>query len=182
MRQRLAVHLVGDEGVLIHCLPDGDALDEIRRLVHDRAVGAVEQDFDRFLLEAHLVEQVLELGAFPAGAAHGAVAPLDAGHMRLEQPAPVARALIDGDELVGRHLLEIVERDCGLAVGALAADVDLPGLRIDLGNIGEMIAHEERIVGGDGGAEIFNRRLVVRRPITELDQRLLAGQRVEYSP
>src|SRR5262249_61319421 len=75
---------------------------------------------------------------------------------------------------------EIVERELGLTVGALAADHDLPGSNIDLRNNGEMVANEKRVVRRDGGAEIFNRRLVVGRPIAELDQRLLAGQRIEH--
>ena len=41
-----------------------------------------------------------------------------------------------------------------------------------------MVAHEERVVGRDRGAQIFDRRLVVRWPVAELDERLLARQRV----
>jgi hypothetical protein len=42
--------------------------------------------------------------------------------VRLRQAAPVARALIDRDHFERRHLLQIVERDLGLTVGAVAAD------------------------------------------------------------
>src|SRR5262245_49038087 len=43
-----------------------------------------------------------------------------------------------------------------------------------------MVANEKCVVRGDRGAEIFDRRLVVGRTIAELDQRLLAGQRIEH--
>ena len=68
------------------------------------------------------VEHVLEPRALPARAAHGAIAPFDAGDMRVGQAAAVAGALIDRDDLIGRQLFQIVEREFGLAVGAVAAD------------------------------------------------------------
>src|SRR5262249_41315650 len=71
-----------------------------------------------------------------------------------------------------------------LAVRAVAADRDLPARRVDrlvggVGNVGEVVAHEKCVVGRDRVAEIFDRRLVVGRPIAHLDQRLLAGQRLQ---
>ena len=42
-----------------------------------------------------------------------------------------------------------------------------------------MVAHEECIVGSDIGAQIFDGGFVVRRPVGELDERLLARQRIE---
>ena len=83
MRQRCAVHLVGDDCRLIDRLPDRDALDEVWRLVDRGAVGAIEHDFDRLFFQTGLVEHVLESGAFPARATHGAVAPFNALHVRL---------------------------------------------------------------------------------------------------
>ncbi len=111
MRQRRAVHLVGDERRVLHRLPDRNALDEVGRLVDRRAVGAVEHDLDRLLLHADLVEHVLEPRALPARAAHGAVAPFDARNVRLEEAAAVAGALVDGDHFAGRQRLELVERE-----------------------------------------------------------------------
>ena len=43
-----------------------------------------------------------------------------------------------------------------------------------------MVAHEEGVVGRDRGAQKFNRRLIIRRPIGELDERLLARQRLKH--
>jgi hypothetical protein len=86
--------------------------------------------------------------------------------VRLKQAAPVAGALVDGDHLGGRHGLEIVEAERGLTAGAFAADLELPGLGVDelvvgLGNVRQMIAHEEGVVRRDRGAEILDRRLVL---------------------
>ena len=178
MRQRLAVHLIGDEAVLQR-LADRDAFDEIRGLVERRPVGAVEHELDRLLLEPDLVEHVLEANPGEARAAHRAVAPFDAGHVRLEQAAAVARALADRDHLGRRHRLEVVEGELDPAIGAVAADREPPGLGVDVRNVGQVIAHEERVVRGDRGAEGRHRALVVRRPIGELDQGLLAGQGLE---
>src|SRR5262249_61393318 len=75
----------------------------------------------------------------------------------------------------------VSERDLGLAVGAFAADDDFPGFDIDLGNIGEVIADEKCVIGRNRGAKIFQRSLIIRRPIGELDQGLFARQRVEDS-
>src|SRR6202022_983993 len=108
-----------------------------------------------------------------------AVPPLDAGDVRLEQTAPVARALADRNHFVGGQALQALEIDLHLTVRTVTADRELPGLGIDLRNVGEMIAHEERVVGRDRRAEIFDRRLVVRRPVGQFDQWLLARQRVE---
>src|SRR5262245_28985325 len=180
MRQRRPVHLVGDERRVLDRLPGRDALDEVGGLVADGSVGAVEYDLDRLLLEADLVQDVLEPRALPARAAHGPVAPFHAGNVRLEQPAPVARAQVDSRQLDRRKGLEIVERELDLAVRALAADRELPGLGVDLRDAGEVIANEEGVVRRDGSAKIFQRRLVVGRPIAELDQWLLARQRIQY--
>jgi hypothetical protein len=82
--------------------------------------------------------------------------------MRLEQSAPVARTQIDRHQLGCGQPFEIVEREFGLAVGALAAEGDLPSPDVDLRDVGEMVTDEKRVVRGNGGAEIFERGLVVR--------------------
>jgi len=79
-----------------------------------------------------------------------------------------------------RQSFEILEREFGLAVSAFATDGDLPSPDVDLRNIGEMVSDKKRVVRGDGGAEIFERGLVVRRPVAKLDQGLLSRQRVEH--
>ena len=99
------------------------------------AIGAVEGNFDYFFLEAGLVEDVLQLCALPARAAHCAIAPLHALHVRFRQAAPVARALIDGDHFKGRHLLQIVEGNLNGAIGTITADRDFIGRGIHLRNI-----------------------------------------------
>src|SRR5258707_14930649 len=43
-----------------------------------------------------------------------------------------------------------------------------------------MVAHEEGVVGRDSGTQKLNRRLIIRRPIGELDERLLARQRLKH--
>src|SRR5262249_20220239 len=79
-----------------------------------------------------------------------------------------------------RQPFEIIEREFGFAVGALAADRDLLSPDVDLWNVREMVTDEKRVVRRDGGAEIFERGLVVRWPVTQLDQGLLSRQRVEH--
>src|SRR5262245_2898409 len=180
VRQRLTVHLVGDESVRVHRLPDGYALNEIGSFVDDRPVRAIEDDFDSLLLDADLVEQVLESCALPAGAAHGAIAPLNAGNVWLEQAAPVTGTLIDGDDFDGRHLLEVIKGDLGLSSCTISADRQLPRRSVDLRNVGEVVANKERLVRRNRRAEILYARLVVGRAIAELHQRLFTGARIDY--
>jgi hypothetical protein len=100
MRQRLAIHRIGDERRLLDGFPHGEAFYEIRRLVEDRAVRAVEH-FDRLLIEPNQVEHILEPGALPARAAH-----LHAGDMGLNRSPAISRALTDGDDFEGRSLFK----------------------------------------------------------------------------
>ena len=98
--------------------------------------------------------------------------------MRLEQAAPIAGALVDRDHLGGRHLFEIIEAESDLAVRGFATDGQPPFGGVDLGNVGQVVADEKRIVRRQRRAEILERRFIVRRPVRELDKRLLARQRV----
>ena len=66
-----------------------------------------------------------------------------------------------------------------ITVGALSANIQLPSTGVDLRNVREMIADEKFVVGGNDGAQISERRLVIRRPVGQFDQRLFAGQSVE---
>src|SRR5262249_49132385 len=151
-------------------LPGGDALYEFGRLVEDRSIGAVEDDFDRLLLEAGFGQHVLEARAFPARIAHRAGSPLDARHVRAEQAGAVSRALIDSDDLVGRVIaLELVEGELERRVRRIAPDSKAPRRGADLWNVGEVIANEEGLVRRQQLVEIADRGLVVRRPLGELD-------------
>jgi hypothetical protein len=46
-----------------------------------------------FVFEPGQIEHILKAGAFPAGAAHRAIAPLNAWDMRLKKATAIARAL-----------------------------------------------------------------------------------------
>jgi hypothetical protein len=76
-------------------------------------------------------------------------------------------------------LLQFGETELDLAAGAIAADGKPPGIGIHLRNIRQMVANEEDVVGCDRAAQMLDRRLVVRRQVGELDERLLTWQSVE---
>ena len=180
-RQQLPVHVMGDDRVFVERLPHRDGLDEIRGLVEHRAVGAVDDDLDRLLAQSRLGEHVLEPNAAPDSIAHRAGAPLDTRHMRLRPSAAVAGALAHSNDLdLLKPCLKFIEGQLKRCRRGLAADLQPPATGIDpVGDISEMIADEERVVGCDRGLEVRHRRLVIGRPVAQLDQRLLAGKRVE---
>ena len=64
--------------------------------------------------------------------------------MRVREAAAIARALANGDEF---HrlviLLQILEADLEGCRGAVSAHRKAPGGSVHIGNVGEMIAHEE---------------------------------------
>src|SRR5439155_26325150 len=111
-----------NERAVLHRLPHGDTLDEIRGLRDDRSIRSVEHDLDCFLLDADFVEHVFKTSSLPTRAAHGAIAPFDARHVRLEQPPPIAGALVDSNHFDRWHLLEIIEGEFSLRIRAIAAD------------------------------------------------------------
>ena len=78
-----------------------------------------------------------------------------------------------------KPLLQFVERIFERRVERRTADLEPPGRRIDLGNVRQVPAHEERAVGRDRLVEILDRRFVIWRPVGALDQRHLARQRFE---
>jgi hypothetical protein len=88
--------------------------------------------------------------------------------------------LVDGGDLDRGHLLQIIERDLGLAIGAVAADGDLVSLRLDLRDVGQMIANEEFVVRCDRRAQVFQRRFVIWPAVSKLDQGLFARQRNHF--
>ena len=177
MRQRLSVHLEGNDRVWIIRLGHGDALHEVGRLARRTDIRAIQHDFHGIGREACLGQHVLQAHAFPARVAHGAIAPFNAGNMRLRQPTAVAGALADSHDL---DLLEtgfqISERE---AQRRRAADVQGPFGRIDLRDIGQVITHEESVIGRHDILEHVDRTFEIRRAITQLDQWALARQRLQ---
>jgi hypothetical protein len=99
--------------------------------------------------------------------------------MGLEQPAPIARALAHRDNFCPRQLSKVLDAHLDGAIRAFAADLEFPTTDIDFRNVGEMVSHEESIVRGDGRSEIFDWRLIVRRPVSQLNERLLARESIE---
>ena len=178
VRQRLAVHLEGDQRGFSERHVQRQRLHEVRRLLHHRMVGAVEHHFERAGLHAGLGQHILQAHPAPQRIAHRADAPFDAGHMRLEEAAAVARALAHGGHFRGREVApELIEREAQLALGAVAADRERPVGRLHFGNARQVVAHEEGLVRRDRTAEMLDRRLEVRRAVGLLDQWQLAGQR-----
>jgi hypothetical protein len=90
---------------------------------------------------------------------------LDAGDMGLKQSAAISRALADGGDFERRQFIQLVDADLQIAVGALSAQIQFPRTSVDLRNVREMIADEKFVVGGDGGAQISERCLVIGRPV-----------------
>jgi hypothetical protein len=107
------------------------------------------------------------------------MAPFHAGNVGLHQAAAVAGALTEGDHFHGREPVQIIQPELDLAIRTIPANGRLPGSGVDLWNIGEVVAREKGVVGSDVGAEIFNWRFVVWRPIGPFDERLLARQCVQ---
>jgi hypothetical protein len=90
--------------------------------------------------------------------------------------AAVAGTLIDGNHFISRHALQFVEIERELAIGSVP-----PGCGIDTGDVGQVVAHEERIVWRDRCAKVFQRCLILRRTIGQLYERFLARKRIQDS-
>jgi hypothetical protein len=71
--------------------------------------------------------------------------------VRVGEAAPVARTQVDRGQFIRRKFFQIVEGELGLSISAVAADRDLVGRSIDVGDVGEVIADEELVVRRDGG-------------------------------
>ncbi len=173
--QRLAVHLERDQRVLVERAVDGQALGEIRRGGQSCSVSAIEHDLERIALHAGTIEHVPKSDAAPEGVAHRAVGPLNAGGTRCEQAAAIARALIDGSKPDALEVpLQFIERQLQRALHARAADPQAPRACIDFRDRCEVIAHEESVVRGELRAQLRERRFIVRRSESALDERSLA--------
>jgi hypothetical protein len=173
-RQVGAVHRPRQQDLAVARVVDVERLDEVGRRSDHRLVEAVEHDLARPGLDAGLVEHGLERHALPARVAHRAVAELAARDARLEEPAAVARALVDRDDLGRRHRPELGERQ-RQRLCDLAADLEPEAVRIDLlRDAGEVVADEERVAGRDRSlVEHAERRLELRRALGEPDHRPL---------
>ena len=91
LREGLAVQLVGDDRV-------GQRLLELDRAVEGghfdrRAIGAEEVQVPGGGFDSDVLQDVGEARSRPARVAHGSALPLNAGHARLVEGAPVAGAL-----------------------------------------------------------------------------------------
>ena len=174
--QRRAIHLIGDDRILAHGNRHRNAFNEIRCFVDCGSICSVEHNFDRLLLDGDFVEDVLEASPSPTCTAHRPIPPLNARDMGLEEPAPITGTLAYSDDLHCRHAFQITERELGLSICSFAPDGKLPCLGADFRDVRKVVADKERVVGGYCGAQIFDWRFVIRRPICQLDERLLAGQ------
>src|SRR5207302_1315346 len=92
----------------------------------ERAViGAVEYHFERVGLDACLLQDVLQPRAAPPRVAHRTDAPFDAGDVRLEEAAAIARALTHRGELRWFEVLaQRVHSELEFALRALAANAE----------------------------------------------------------
>src|SRR5262249_1044760 len=129
--------------------PRGNAFDEVGRFVDRWSIGAIEGNFDCFLLQSSLVKNVLEARTFPPCAAHGAVTPFNPDNVRLRKTASVSGALVDRDYFDRRHLLQVVEADLDRTVDAIASHGDLVGLDVHSRDVRQMVANKELIVRRD---------------------------------
>src|SRR5258705_4728036 len=90
-------------------------------------VGAVEPHLERIGLDARFLQYVLEAHAAPYRIAHRADAPFHAGHVRLEEPAPDARALADRGDLRPLEFgFQLLTGQFYLALSTLAAVAEGP--------------------------------------------------------
>ena len=118
-------------------------------------------------------------GPRQSGVAHRTRSPLHAGHVRIGEAAPIAGALADGGDLdLLEARLQLVQRQRERSGRSFAADIELPGGRVDPRDLGEVIADEEGVVRRDRVGEIGRRRFVIGRARGEPDQRALPGERL----
>ncbi len=173
-RQLVAVHAIGQHHLAIARMVDIERLDEIRRLVADRPIHAVEGDLLGALLHAGHIEHGLQRHAVPARIAHRAVAQLAAGDPRIGKSAAVARALVDGNELHRGKLSQFLQRQRQRTVDlAFDRKAKLVGINIER-QIRQMIADEKSVVRRDRAVvEDRERRFELRRTAGEADHRAL---------
>ena len=158
--------------------------DEVRRFVVRRRFGAVEPDPRRIFFQPGPVEDVAQAHALPAGAAHGAAAPLDTARRGFERGTAVAAALkhgVDFDRLV--VVFEVGDGDGHLPFDQ-AVDLDAKFVDVDVRrDVRHVPADEEHIVRGDRFGENGARRFQQRGTVGIGDERLLLreGDRGDFT-
>jgi len=164
-RQLLVVHLVSDHHLAVAGMVDVERLHKIGRLRHHRLIEAVEAHRHGTPLHASAVEHVSEPHAHPLGVAHRSVCPLRARDPWLEQPARVARTLVDGGQFDARHGQHLGQRLAQWSIN-VPPHGQAEGGGIDaLGDHSPVPAHEEAIIWSEHSlVEHLERRLEQRRP------------------
>jgi len=160
-RQRLAVHLVGDDRVGVHGLGHRHLTDEGGHRA-ERPVAAVHDDVPRRVAHTGFRQDVGQPCAGPARVADGAALPLDAGHRGLEERAAVARAFERHRDGGTRHRLERLERQRERGPDE-AVHLQRQILHERQRWRGHVRPHVELIVRRDPRIEQPDRRLVVGR-------------------
>ena len=156
-------------------------LDVIGGTLERWRVGRIEGDLEDAVLQPGAGEHLGEAYATPFGAAHRTVLPLQARHRRVEQAATIARTLADRDDRHRRERsLQLRQAQHLRPLHTLAGQLKPKLRRLDLRDHRMVIADEERLVRCDRGAQISDRRLVVRRTVGEAAQRPLAWQPFEH--
>ena len=174
-RNRLAVHRVGDDRPGIGGLGQRHLADE-RRLRAHRPVGARGPDVSHAGTCAHPLQQVGEPHAGPRAGAHRPLAPLDAGHRRVEEGAAVAGAFERDGHRGRRHLAQLGQRQRRRR-GRFAVDGQPPRRLVERRRHRHVAADVERVERREEAVEQRRRRLEVGRPHRARDQpRVLAGQ------
>ena len=173
VRHGAAVHLEGDHRMRVHGLPDRMAPDEVRRLRGGGRVVAVGHHVGRGGTRPGEAQNVGEPHAFPYGGAHGAVLPLDAGHLGGIEAAAVARAFEReglGDLL---HPLEVVQPE-GERIVHLPVHLEGVLGGVDLRPV-VVVPDEEELGRRDVRAQLSERSLEIDGAGTPHDQLFLAG-------
>jgi len=98
--------------------------------------------------------------------------------MRLEQAAPVARALAHRGDLDLRQGDQVAQAHCHSPRSCLPADSQRPVIQPGhIRNGREVVTYEELVVWCYRVTEHVQRGLIVRRPVRELDESTLVGKR-----
>ena len=143
-------------------------LDVIGGTLERWRIGRIEGNLEDAVLQPDAGEHLGEAHATPFGAAHRPVLPLQARHRRVEQAAAIARTLADRNDRHRRERGPQLRKAQHLRpLHTLAGQLEPELRRIDLRDHRMVIADEESLVGCDRGAQMSDRRLVVRRTVGE---------------
>ena len=171
-RQRLAVHLVGEQDVRHQRVVEAEAsLVGLLLAALDPAVEAGEGDLHGGLPQPGVLEQRHQRRPAPAGRADRLVEPRLADGPGGQQRAAVAGALERHRALDGRPRSKLVERELERPLDR-AADVEPPGVRVDDRNV----VVDQQVVQPDRRDRIVERlerhAVVARRELQLLERDL----------